>query len=182
MPKVAQTVPSRTSGSFASVLASLTGRLHDDGWNDSALAEDITTISYEQALRASGFEQGARSATEPLTGRKTCSVSESQAANSELPRAASPRRSKSASVTIRLTAEEHAQLQDRAAAAQLSVSAYLRSCIFEAEALRSQVREALAQLRVSAASKPEPGHKIAPCMEHRPFQFFSRWARITGRR
>jgi predicted DNA binding CopG/RHH family protein len=61
---------------------------------------------------------------------------------------------KTASITIRLTAEEQAQLHERAAAAQLSVSAYLRSCIFEAEALRIQVREALSQLRAATPNDP----------------------------
>lgn len=59
---------------------------------------------------------------------------------------------KSASVTVRLTAEDNAQLHERAAAAGLTASAYLRSCLFEAESLRMQVKEALEQFR--AASDP----------------------------
>lgn len=54
---------------------------------------------------------------------------------------------KSASITIRLSQSECTQLHERAAAAELTVSAYLRSCVFEAESLRAQVKEALAQLR-----------------------------------
>ena len=46
-----------------------------------------------------------------------------------------------------MSRSEIAQLQRRAAEAGLTVSAYLRSCTFEAEALRTQVKEALAQLR-----------------------------------
>jgi hypothetical protein len=60
---------------------------------------------------------------------------------------------KSASITIRLSEVESVQLRQRAAEAGLTISAYLRSCTFEAESLRAQVKEALAQLR-SAPSSP----------------------------
>ena len=66
---------------------------------------------------------------------------------------------KSASITIRLSKPECAQLHQRAAAAGLTVSAYLRSCIFEAESLRAQVKETLAQLR---SATPVAGPKTAP--------------------
>ncbi len=78
-----------------------------------------------------------------------CLTSISQA----LPAAPGKKR-KTASITIRLTEAEEAQLQERAAAAQLTVSAYLRSCIFEAESLRAQVKQALSQMKVTAALSP----------------------------
>jgi hypothetical protein len=46
---------------------------------------------------------------------------------------------------------ECAQLHRRAAEAGLTVSAYLRSCTFEAESLRAMVRDTLAQMRSAAA-------------------------------
>ncbi len=52
-----------------------------------------------------------------------------------------------ASVTIRMSQAECEQLHRRAAEAGVTVSSYLRSCTFEAEALRAQVKETLAQLR-----------------------------------
>jgi predicted HicB family RNase H-like nuclease len=58
----------------------------------------------------------------------------------------SEKKRKSASITLRVAAEEYEQLQERAAAAHLSVSAYIRSCIFEAESLRAQVKAALVQM------------------------------------
>jgi len=61
--------------------------------------------------------------------------------------AALNRNLKSASITIRLSKPECAQLRKRAAEAGLTVSAYLRSCTFEAESLRALVKDALAQLR-----------------------------------
>lgn len=60
---------------------------------------------------------------------------------------ASNRDLKSASITIRLSMSECAQLRNRAAEAGLTVSAYLRSCTFEAESLRALVKDTLAQLR-----------------------------------
>jgi hypothetical protein len=64
---------------------------------------------------------------------------------------------KCASVTIRLSNAECAQLRKRAAEAGLTVSAYLRSCTFEAESLRALVKDTLAQLR----SDPSNGNQAA---------------------
>jgi predicted DNA binding CopG/RHH family protein len=64
---------------------------------------------------------------------------------------------KEASVTIRMSKAECAQLHRRAAEAGLTVSAYLRSCTFEAESLREMVRETLAQLR-SATTEAKPAN------------------------
>jgi hypothetical protein len=52
-----------------------------------------------------------------------------------------------ASVTLRLSRAECMQLKQRAAEAGLTVSAYIRSCTFEAETLRAQVKQAVQQLR-----------------------------------
>jgi predicted DNA binding CopG/RHH family protein len=54
---------------------------------------------------------------------------------------------KDASITIRMSKVECVQLHCRAAEAGLTVSAYLRSCTFEAESLRTMVKDTLAQLR-----------------------------------
>ena len=62
---------------------------------------------------------------------------------------------KDASITIRMSKAECAQLHRRAAEAGLTVSAYLRSCTFEAESLRAMVKDTLAQLR-SATPQPKP--------------------------
>jgi hypothetical protein len=67
---------------------------------------------------------------------------------------------KCASITIRLSKAECEQLRNRAAQAGLTVSAYLRSCTFEAEALRAQVKDVLAEMR-KAASIAKPGNSGA---------------------
>jgi predicted DNA binding CopG/RHH family protein len=58
---------------------------------------------------------------------------------------------KNASITIRMSKSECAQLHRRAAEAGLTVSAYLRSCTFEAESLRAMVKDTMAQLRSASA-------------------------------
>jgi hypothetical protein len=78
---------------------------------------------------------------------------------------------KRASITIRMSKDECAQLHQRAAEAGMTVSAYLRSCTFEAETLRTMVKETLAQLRTATAAakateaappliKPEPSRTV----------------------
>lgn len=152
MPETVETTPHKSRNSFADLLASFTGKLQGDRWDDSALEDDVTTISYEDALRSARRSRGVQLAgplvsaesqktdTPKSRSRKSCNRSE---------------KAKGASVTIRVTADEHAQLQARAAAAEVSVSAYLRSCIFEAEALRAEVKEALVQIQ-SAKESAEP--------------------------
>jgi hypothetical protein len=64
---------------------------------------------------------------------------------------------KDASITIRMSKAECEQLHRRASEAGLTVSAYLRSCTFEAESLRAMVKETMAQLRsASAQMNPAP--------------------------
>jgi hypothetical protein len=56
---------------------------------------------------------------------------------------------------------ECAQLHRRAAEAGLTVSAYLRSCTFEAESLRAMVKDTLAQLR-SGTTPDKPANPAPP--------------------
>ena len=109
-------------------------------WNDDQLAADVATISYEQALR---------------THARACPTRTD--ADADAPGVSGPQRDgtpharslKTASITIRLSETECAQLRQRAAEVGLTVSAYLRSCTLEVESLRSQVKETLAELRNS---------------------------------
>jgi hypothetical protein len=166
--------PSLNPSSFASLLAALatpasTAADRAPAWNDDGLEDDVATLSYERALRAharyrSGNPLSAdptdRSLTQPaepsyeaLSAHAATAVPVS--ANAEAwvthgPATALDRNLKSSSITIRLSHEECAQLRKRAAEAGLTVSAYLRSCTFEAESLRAMVKDTLAQLR------PEP--------------------------
>lgn len=93
---------------------------------------------------------------------------------------------KKASITIRLSQAEYAQLHHRASEAGLTISAYLRSCTLEAETLRAQVREALTQMKATAdevrQNSTAPVPEVAPTTERKPFwaslvQRFFGWAR-----
>jgi hypothetical protein len=160
MSESATTPGIKSAGSFASLLESFTGSAKSASgtWDDTALLDDVSSISYEQALRT----HRRVSPVETLTATKSQSAQPPTAPQAHP--VATGKKRKSASITIRLTATEEIQLHERAAAAQLSVSAYLRSCIFEAESLRTQVKEALSQIR---AAQSEPSS--------RPQSFPSSW-------
>lgn len=177
MQQPATSAASPASSSFAGLLAALTGPAQRpaSGWNDAELADDVATLSYESALKAharyratdqsltqrnnsglSGYNENASfdSEASQAIARPTANprVAESLDQGSEFARAANSERSlKDASITIRMSRAECAQLHKRAAEAGLSVSAYLRSCTFEAESLRAMVKETLAQLRTASA-------------------------------
>jgi hypothetical protein len=139
--------------SFASFLASLAAPPQSAGpeWNDALLSDDVATLSHEQPLRTHGQDRPPASDREPAPG------SESAQSRPDRSVSASPDRSvKRASITIRLTEPEAAQLRRRAAEADLTVSAYLRSCVLEVESLRTQVKQTLAQLRESAPALAPP--------------------------
>ncbi len=55
-------------------------------------------------------------------------------------------------VSIRLTDPEMAMLRERADESEISVSAYMRSCVLEAETLRAQVKQAMAEMRSLSAT------------------------------
>ena len=137
----------------------------------------MATISYEQALRAHRrvrIAEALPAASSEIQHQPSPASIPSQASNS----VSATKSRKTASITIRITESEQAQLQQRAAAAQLSVSAYLRSCIFEAESLRTQVKEALSQMSAATPHDPQIANPVDSGSEnHRHFRFFPRWSR-----
>ena len=146
-------------------------------WIDESLEEDIATLSYERALRAHARYRATPLPDAAFVPPPPAAAAKRepepppavplQAAPAPVAAAATPAAEfveaaeelalgqekglKCASVTIRLSQEEDAQLRKRAAEAGLTVSAYLRSCTFEAERLRSLVKETLAELKRSNA-------------------------------
>ncbi|MFY9853434.1 MAG: hypothetical protein WAK26_06100 [Terracidiphilus sp.] len=190
--------PSPTSPSFAGLLAALAapaqttgefsakpsspGRKSASNWNDDDLADDVATISYENALKAHAryrptdqsltqlpdpvsfcFEEVPASV--PLPAPRIAAYPAPRAvANpgrefNRLPTARFERDLKESSITIRMSKAECAQLHGRAAEAGLTVSAYLRSCTFEVESLRAMVKDTLAQLS-SAQTQARPANAI----------------------
>lgn len=171
----ASPAPSPASSTFAGLLAALSARPSAAAHRpDDGLADDVATLSYERALRAHARYRAPdlsdRTLTQPADAGSV-RIFEALPANADSPAAtataqaapsssasadpeATPdistgpdRNLKCASITIRLSKAECAQLRQRAAEAGLTVSAYMRSCTFEAESLRALVRGTLAQLR-----------------------------------
>ncbi len=171
MQPSAKTQPSPTSSSFAGLLAALALPSRDEAertpvWNSDDLGEDVATLSYERALRAHArYKPADRWEWETAPAARPETVDEQEEAPpgevggeakeapaGALQQAADLRR---ASVTIRLSQAECARLHERAAEAGVTVSAYLRSCTFEAEALRAEVKAALADLRAAGVQGTE---------------------------
>jgi predicted DNA binding CopG/RHH family protein len=150
------------------------------GWNVDDLADDVATLSYENALRTHARDKpglpgdwGIAHEVEPQTCR-ACGARRSDLAASAQPEAESAdlnhsavnssharftmngSNRKSASITIRMSEGECEQLKRRAAEAGLTISAYLRSCTFEADSLRAEVKKTLAEMRKPA---PPERHK-----------------------
>jgi hypothetical protein len=182
MQQPAHGEPSPTSSSFAGLLAALAAPAPKvpSAWNDDDLEDDVATLSYESALRAHArYRTGNasdRSLTQPsdpgsIDILEAFSADALPAAAAATPPAAAPssaqaepwathgpataleRNLKSASITIRMSKAECAQLHKRAAEAGLTLSAYLRSCTLEAETLRTLVKDALAQLRPATSKR-----------------------------
>jgi hypothetical protein len=143
---------------------------HTTTWSGSDLGEDVATLSYDRALRAHARYKAADRGDWALTQAASAAacvapdgpalaeepLGEGLTAQADAERqAAADRGLRLASVTIRLSKAECARLRQRAAEAGVTVSAYLRSCTFEAEALRAEVKAALAELRTAGAQGTE---------------------------
>ena len=165
MPQPTALQPSSDPPSFAGLLAALATPPTDTEerfWPPGEVAEDVATLSYDRALRASvRYRQGERGdAAIPMAATQMTSraLEETTARPDETEDAlpalagkaidpAPDRELRPASVTIRLSKVECAQLRQRAAEAGMTVSAYLRSCTFEVDALRAQVKTVIAEMR-----------------------------------
>ena len=155
------------------------GRTSEPAWDDDGLEDDVATLSYDRALRANAryrstptdesltqaadpqpihFEKISPAAPPPLRATHPAANPEPEAARFRS--TACERTLKDASITIRMSKAESEQLRRRAAEAGLTVSAYLRSCTFEAESLRAMVKDTLSQLRsaTNEAKAADPDH------------------------
>jgi len=140
------------AASFAGLLSAMTAAKASpsNSFTDD-LENDVATITGDRVL-----QDHAQYRTEPAA----CPPAPSAAAaltheRAQHSQSKHDRKRMSASVTIRMSQEEFAQLQQRSTEANLTVSAYLRSCTFEVESLRTQVKQALAELRNPPAT-PQP--------------------------
>ena len=167
-------VTSTASATFASVLTALAAPVQGDvaDWVDRDLEDDVATISYEQALRSQArfrpADPGQDSTMQDVPISRPHSTSGRPV----------PERKdrKAASITIRLSEAECAQVRQRATDAGLTMSAYLRSCVLEAEILREQVKEALTQFRSVSPTVAEVQDRKYPRTRSWPARLFSRWS------
>jgi hypothetical protein len=167
-------VPSTASASFASVLAALArpAQENEADWVDRDLEDDMATISYEQALRSQARFRPA----DPDQGSTMQDLPISRPHSTSGRPVPERKDRKAASITIRLSEAECAQVRQRATDAGLTMSAYLRSCVLEAEILREQVKEALTQFRsVSPTVAEVQDRKYLRTRSWRA-RLFSRWS------
>jgi len=61
---------------------------------------------------------------------------------------------RTSTISVRLNEAEFSTLRLRATESGISVSAYMRSCVLEAEQLRAQVKQALSVMRAAAFAEP----------------------------
>jgi hypothetical protein len=127
------------------------------------LPADLEPFSYEEA--SSDLPGAARQPMAQYTASLGAIPSQEPGATpaqepSLYQAAAFERNLKDASITIRMSKAECAQLHRRAAEAGLTVSAYLRSCTFEAESLRAMVKDTLARLR-TVTTQAKPAHSAS---------------------
>jgi len=187
--EAAKALPGTAASGFAKLFASLAGskgrdmNADVDSWIDGALAPDVATICYEQALRAHARYRPADPPPPPIDidpevpkPPQPVRITEWVPENTSTSAAANRKLS---SVTIRLSHKECEQLRERAAAANLTVSAYLRSCIFEVEALRAQVKEALLQIHPLDGDprQERPAFRTQPASKDWRTRLFAHWSR-----
>lgn len=159
-----QDAPTHDAPNFAGLLAALAApaRKREQAWSDEDLAQDVATLSYESALRAHARYRPADRENAVLSERLDGALGEATGKFPATAADSSNKERKSASITIRMSKAECDQLHRRAAEAGLTMSAYLRSCALEAEALRAQVKQALAEMRKTGnEGTREQGNKQA---------------------
>ncbi len=164
MPQSADAAVPAPHASFSGVLAafsSLASQPSPTSKSDQ-LDDDVVTLSYERALRTHSRHRPSESMdwSLPAVAAEKSSLPQPALRGDAVESQSRPEDLKSASITLRMTQAECNQLRARAAEARMTVSAYLRSCAFEVEALRAQVKEALVQLRqASVQQTPGPGNR-----------------------
>ncbi len=151
--------PSPTEESFAAFLAKLAEQPaseasldRGDVFEDGASADEIAALSYEHALRTPAKKQ-VESA--PLRVPDAALVKESATISLIT---AEKRKTRT---SICMTQSESALLRQRAEENHLSVSAYVRACVFEVEALRAQVKQMIAQMHATSATAELPSTQPA---------------------
>lgn len=114
------------------------------------LEDDVAVLSYENAVRLHGRYRSGEARPQLV---RDAVPDLPAAAEAVLPAPSPLLDRRSASITVRLCPTESERLRQRAAESGLTISEYLRSCVFEVESLRAQVKEALAALRATEKTR-----------------------------
>ena len=165
------TAPSSSSASsFAGLMEEIAapGKKFPPARDLDELEDDIATLSYEHALRAHARYRPAAppSVMSDEEAPGSLRIVEVQpgswptAGRGEGHPCAKPegteRKLRKTSITVRFNQGESEQLRQRATEAGMTISAYLRSCAFEVEGLRTQVKQTVAEMRrTQDCSAPE---------------------------
>jgi predicted DNA binding CopG/RHH family protein len=88
---------------------------------------------------------------------------------------------KRSTVSVRLTDDEFLRLKERACESGISVSAYMRSCILDADQLRTQVKQALAEMRAMTARPDTAMFNALPSPERNVSVHSGDWFRVIVR-
>jgi hypothetical protein len=116
--------------------------------SSTAAAFAVARSRSTPSSRASRGKRGV--AAQPLTSEDPKQAKELGLEISQLNRSLEHRH---AVVSMRLSDSELDRLRHRAAESGISISAYMRSCILDAEGLRSQVKQALVEMRASMGQR-----------------------------
>ena len=140
------------------------GKLQDNsgsmvGGKSGAAAKARTQLAH--SLHAT---QVKTTGPQPQTGRQLTrrGTMRPEELRLEVPHTSPQLEHRHAVVSIRLNDSEIERLRLRAAESGISVSAYMRSCVLEAEHLRAQVKQALAEMRASIQPMTLPTEPVGP--------------------
>lgn len=144
----------------------------EDSEIQDAIVEDV-----EEDIPGQPLRRGRTVSPEAFARAQEAAEAELSQRAARRPQTALERNLKSASITIRVSRAEAEQLHHRAAEAGLTVSAYLRSCTFEAETLRAQVKDVLAELRTASSNRAVVPSQSAQAAQTGPWTTFMAWMR-----
>lgn len=153
MASAAAAAPSQKARSFAGLLEEYAAPAakFPPARDLDGLEEDVTSLTYEHVLRGRG-RYGRE--PDPIAVLPERQPGRPEAGTTSAQPSLDLR--KSASITLRLSADEDTRLRARATEAGMTISAYLRSCAFEVENLRAQVKEAVAQMKMAEEQHTDP--------------------------
>ena len=140
------------------------GKLQDNSGSMVRKNSGAAAKARTQLAHSPHATQAKTTGPQPQTGRQLArrDTMRSEELRLEVPHTSPQLEHRHAVVSIRLNDSEIERLRQRAAESGISVSAYMRSCVLEAEHLRTQVKQALAEMRASIQPMALPTEPMGP--------------------